>query len=101
MVLGPANLAAGGYWALAASADLIANHIRDKQQRPRATVPPWLGFPELRGERESDAPEGVEALGLARVPQRSAGVIAVGFIGADRHRGDGQHGPPGSPSGRR
>ena len=35
MVLGPANLAAGGYWALAASADLIANHIRDQQQRPK------------------------------------------------------------------
>ena len=34
MVLGPANLAAGGYWTLAASADLIANHIRDQQQRP-------------------------------------------------------------------
>ena len=34
MVLGPANLAAGGYWALAATADLIANHVRDQDQDP-------------------------------------------------------------------
>ena len=35
MALGPANLAAGGYWALAASGDLIANHIRDQRQHPK------------------------------------------------------------------
>lgn len=30
VVLGPANLAAGGYWGLSAAADLIANHVQDQ-----------------------------------------------------------------------
>jgi len=30
MVLGPANLAAGGYWGLSAAGDMIANHIADR-----------------------------------------------------------------------
>jgi hypothetical protein len=34
VVLGPANLAAGGYWGLSAAADLIANHIRDQEGNP-------------------------------------------------------------------
>jgi len=34
MVLGPANLAAGGYWGLSAAADLIANHVRDHAGNP-------------------------------------------------------------------
>ena len=33
-VLGPANLAAGGFWGLSAAADLIANHVRDELTRP-------------------------------------------------------------------
>jgi len=40
VVLGPANLAAGGYWGLAASADLIANHVRDKSENPER----WMKF---------------------------------------------------------
>ena len=50
MVLGPANLAAGGYWGLAASADLIANHIRDRQQDP----PRWQ---RMRGIVEGPEPD--------------------------------------------
>ncbi len=33
-VLGPANLAAGGYWGLSAAADLIVNHVRDQAEDP-------------------------------------------------------------------
>lgn len=33
-VLGPANLAAGGYWGLSAAADMIVNHIRDEHGNP-------------------------------------------------------------------
>lgn len=35
VTLGVANLAAGGYWGLAASADLIANHVRDQTADPQ------------------------------------------------------------------
>jgi len=34
IVLGPANLAAGGYWGLSGAADLIANHVRDQTDDP-------------------------------------------------------------------
>lgn len=40
VVLGPANLAAGGYWSLSMAADLIANHIRDETTRPDR----WVRF---------------------------------------------------------
>lgn len=49
-VLGPANLAAGGYWGLAAAADLIANHIRDERDDPER----WKQF---RAEIEGPEPD--------------------------------------------
>jgi len=50
MVLGPANLAAGGYWGLALAADLIANHVRDQESdRDR-----WKRFRELIEGPEPD-----------------------------------------------
>ena len=39
-VLGPANLAAGGYWGLAAAADLIVGHLVDEL----TTQPPGDAF---------------------------------------------------------
>lgn len=50
VVLGPANLAAGGYWSLAAGADLIANHIRDETTNPER----WKTFRELVEGPEPD-----------------------------------------------
>lgn len=49
-VLGPANLAAGGYWGLSAAADLIANHVRDEQNHPER----WHRFRALIESPEPD-----------------------------------------------
>ncbi len=49
-VLGPANLAAGGYWGLAAAADLIANHLRDQDRNPDR----WKAFREVVEAPEPD-----------------------------------------------
>lgn len=39
-VLGPANLAAGGYWGLAAAADMLVGHLLDETTDSRS----WNGF---------------------------------------------------------
>ena len=49
-VLGPANLAAGGYWGLAAAADMIANHIHDETRNPQR----WKQFRKLVEGPEPD-----------------------------------------------
>ena len=50
VVLGPANLAAGGYWGLASAADLIVNHIRDEHGNPER----WKQFREVVEGSEPD-----------------------------------------------
>ena len=50
VVLGPANLAAGGYWGLAAAADLIANHVRDEVADPAR----WQAFRDVIEGPEPD-----------------------------------------------
>lgn len=40
VVLGPANLAAGGYWGLTGAADLIAQHLRDQRDNKER----WAAF---------------------------------------------------------
>lgn len=50
MVLGPANLAAGGYWGLSAAADLMANHARDQADNPDR----WKQFREVIEGPEPD-----------------------------------------------
>jgi cation diffusion facilitator CzcD-associated flavoprotein CzcO len=50
VVLGPANLAAGGYWSLSMAADMIANHIADETDDPER----WAGFRERVEGAEPD-----------------------------------------------
>lgn len=56
MVLGPANLAAGGYWGLSASADLIANHISDHAGNPER----WSRFRTVINGPEPDLTGGFD-----------------------------------------
>ncbi len=56
VVLGPANLAAGGYWGLSAAADMIASHIRDEATDPDR----WQRFREIIEGPEPDLTGGYE-----------------------------------------
>lgn len=56
LVLGPANLAAGGYWGLTAAADMIANHIHDEANEPDR----WRRFREIVEGPEPDLTGGYE-----------------------------------------
>lgn len=56
MVLGPANLAAGGYWGLTAAADLLANHALDQQNNPER----WAKFREVVEGAEPDLTGGYQ-----------------------------------------
>ena len=56
VVLGPANLAAGGYWGLSAAADMIANHIRDATDDPGR----WQRFRDIVEGPEPDLTGGFE-----------------------------------------
>lgn len=49
-VLGPANLAAGGYWGLAAAADLIVGHLVDERDDPAS----WRRFRKVIEGPEPD-----------------------------------------------
>ena len=55
-VLGPANLAAGGYWGIAAAADLIVNHLRDETIDPER----WARFRSLVEGPEPDLSGGYD-----------------------------------------
>lgn len=56
IVLGPANLAAGGYWGLAAAADMIANHVNDETADPER----WGRFRKIIEGPEPDLNGGYE-----------------------------------------
>ncbi|NNC80470.1 MAG: NAD(P)-binding domain-containing protein [Acidimicrobiales bacterium] len=56
MVLGPANLAAGGYWGIAAAADMIANHILDQTNDPDR----WKRFRDVIEGPEPDLTGGYD-----------------------------------------
>lgn len=56
VVLGPANLAAGGYWGLSAAADLIANHVRDQDHNAER----WNRFRTVIEGPEPDLSGGYE-----------------------------------------
>ena len=55
-VLGPANLAAGGYWGLAAAADTIVGHLLDETTDPQT----WHRFRELVQGPEPDLSGGYD-----------------------------------------
>jgi len=56
VVLGPANLAAGGYWGLTAAADMIANHLADRDRDPAR----WRRFRTVVEGPEPDLSGGYE-----------------------------------------
>lgn len=56
VVLGPANLAAGGYWGLSAAADMIANHVRDQTDDPER----WSAFRAVVEGPEPDLTRGYD-----------------------------------------
>ena len=55
-VLGPANLAAGGYWGLTAAADMIASHLRDEDRDPER----WQRFRAIVEGPEPDLSGGYD-----------------------------------------
>ncbi|NDH95844.1 MAG: NAD(P)/FAD-dependent oxidoreductase [Actinobacteria bacterium] len=55
-VLGPANLAAGGYWGLAAAADMIVGHLLDETTDPDS----WRRFREVVEGPEPDLTGGYD-----------------------------------------
>lgn len=56
IVLGPANLAAGGYWGLSAAADMIANHVADQTKNSER----WQRFRDIIEGPEPDLSGGYE-----------------------------------------